>query len=226
MNDQASQLPLGAELRSLRIVFYLRRTKTRADKIRKLVKTLKLPEPEGLHWMSASFLAPKPSGLVVALHIDSLNDEEGEDPPTRSFWLELFVRRRPSGKPPAAVSTRPDSKWLMQELSDLAMKDSNFLGFFEVDVRIPPDARVQPASGAAVPLAPLAIGSRTLPVVGVEYGGEPEDGTVDSLRWTRDSRGLRVRLSYSRGMDVAELPEIWDSERTRIGTYVQEALTR
>ena len=220
-------MPLGADLSSLRITFYLERTRSRVTKIRALAKALKLPDPVGLHWLNASFLAPKPSNLVFSLHIDSTYVEDDETParPTGSLWTEIWVRRRPSSKAPAKISANPDSDWMVRELSKLVQEDSHELAFFDGEVHIPPDVQV-PSNVVAVP---LTVGNRTLPVIGVEYGGEPEAGSVEAFRWTRSPHPphvLRVKLSYSREIDLAKLSEIWDSERARIGAYVQEALTR
>lgn len=218
-------MPLGAELRSLRVTFYLERTRSRIAKLRRFAKTLKLPAPEGQHWLSATFLAPKPSDLMVSLHIDSTVAEDDETPRGRTLWTELWVRRQPRSKPPATVSARPDTDWMISELSKLVTENSPELGFFDGNVHIPSDVQV-PATVVAVP---VTVGNRTLPVIGVEYGGEPEAGAVEAFRWTRSPHPpheLTVKLSYSHEIEVANLSEIWDRERARIGLYVQEALTR
>ena len=212
-------MPLGAKLLGLRVTFFLERTRSRVLELRKLLKSLSLPPHEGAHWLNASFLEPDPAGLVFNLHIDDHAAESGDG--NLGLWVEVSIRPRPASKVPSAIAGRPRSDWMIQELSKLMRKLE--LGFFDGDVSVPSGAQEPPTNVVAIP---LKIGSRTLPVIGVEYGGEPDPGTVDGFRWTRTPQGIMVRLSYSRELNASELSNIWASERERIGTYVQEALTR
>jgi len=221
MKDQASPMPLGAKLLSLRSSFLIARTKTRVSELRRLIKDLSLSPPEGRHWVGVSFLGPGDSKLEYFLHIDSTISKLDETV-SHGFWIETSVREWPGPKPPADLVARPRFDRVHQGILKLA-KHQRQLGFFDAEVSVPSTDHALPTTVVALP---MTIGGRTLPVMGVEYGGDPDPGSVDGCRLTRTNQGMMLRLSYSREMDVTELPEILTGERDRIGTYVQEALAR
>lgn len=214
-------MPLGAKLLSLRVSFLIARTKTRVSELRRMIRNLSLNPPEGMHWLAVSFLGPGDSKLEYFLHVDSTTSKVG-DTVSHGIWIETLVREWPGPKPPADLVARPRFDRIHQEILKLA-KHQRQLGFFDVEVSVPSTDHALPTTVVALP---LTVGGRTLPVIGIEYGGDPDPGSVDGCRLTRTNRGTMLRLSYSREMDVTELPEILTSERDRIGTYVQEALAR
>jgi len=221
MKDQASPMPPGTEISVLRVTFFLERTRARVAELRRLIKDFSFQPPEEPHWLSANFLGPEGSKLSYFLHIDSDNFKSG-DTVRRTLWIETSVREWPTPKPPTSLTTRPRFDQMHQELLKLVAKDGHQLGFFDAEVSVP-TAHAPPTNVVAIP---LTVDGRTLPVVGIEYGSDPAPGRVDGVRWRRTPRGTKVRLSYSREMDVIELLDVWTNERDRIGTYVQEALDR
>lgn len=193
----------------LDVSFFLKKTKTRKERIGRLMRELGLPKPDGDHLFTTEFGAKDARFLV--LHIDE--SKHRRDP--IHYYVQMHLH---GGQHPAPTGAEKGVEWALERVVELAMTERDALFFFEAEAFI---SQV-PQPGSVVAL-PLTIGGRTLPVKGVEYGTELDEEGVDSFRWTRHEDGMKVTVSYALGYLFRDVPSLWDRERATVQRYVREA---
>jgi hypothetical protein len=198
---------------SLDAAFFLKKTPTRAKRIGRIVKELKVPKGTGSHVLSYAF-SSNGSGPPLILHID---ESKYEREPV-NYYVQMHLH---DGEHADRVVSSRGTAWAFGQLSALA-KGAKVLFFLEAQMELEENILLP----SAVIAPPLTVGGRTLSVIGVEYGAPLEDAGVDGFRWTRLENVTRLKVSYTKTLAVSLLPSLWEQERTVVEGYVREVFPR
>jgi hypothetical protein len=183
-----------------------------------MVSELQLESPEGAHVLGAGFLPSRGEPFFLFLHIDEFADESKK----KELFVQLAFQPKPGTKPPKALRDRPQqSDWAFHELTEL-IGTRPFICAIEAEILL--SGQEPPTPVATVP---LTIGSRALPIRGIEYGTEDADAEgVRGFRWTREEGGIKVWMSFTATTDAMQLPRAWDEQGKAAARYLKEVMGR
>jgi hypothetical protein len=201
------------------VAFFLEKTPARRAAISRMAKALNLPMPQGSrgHVLGASFGSPE-QGPHVNLHID--HSQYDKDPV--NYYVRLHIH---GGEAHEHDHEEDESKqtvtWLYEQLANVAKSQTALFGFVEAHLQLDD----WPIPSQAITALPITVGGRVLPVIGMSYGTDLDEG-VDMFRWTRDEGGIRVDVSYTSRFNVNEISDLWQREHATVMAYVREVFPR
>lgn len=212
-----TDLPVTRELVVLNVAFLTVCTVAKLENLYKIVKLLKLPEPEGEHVMESTFLSKDSIPYYVHLHIDTRRTLDKKS--KRLLDIRLRLRKKPTSTPPRWLTKQTHlSDWAFAQVCTLS-KEPKVLGFFDGEMRLP----LPPPSAVALP---ITLGSRILAPSGMEYSADVSANQVSHFRWTKLRSGITVKVSYSREIDISNLAQVWDDQGVVVEEYAKGALER
>lgn len=190
---------------SLEVSYFLPKTAARTRIVTQMRKDAP-PAPSDAPKEHVLFVRCASDGLQVDAHIDA---SKFSDRSVNYFCQFTFQAG-------ARAKEMPSATWLFDRVAKLNRGMLRNLVFFEADLLT---SEIRPIDVVA---PPLTVGTRTLPIRGVEYASDLVAGDIEMFRWTRRGERLRINVSYSSIYELANFPHVLKLERETVNRYVRE----